>query len=338
MSSGDDIQAGEVTTAESTTDLLAAIPSEGDVDFNGDIILRVGPQPGALRPRHKVDGIMGVGANGTRTFRSAGGTGVVGIGAPNGGTGVRGIGSAHSQDTGPGNGGIGVHGLGGQGLVRGGQPDGAQGIVGQGGRAGDDDKGESRSLNGPGAVVFAGGIDPKTIDPAANLGLYAHGGDGISVTRISERTGILAPHGPRYAGPGVVGRGGDFRSDAGQPGGPLLSAPASSGAGVVGLTAEATLTAPNPYAFADNAGVYGRSVSGSGVSGDSVDGPGATFSSAKAAQIHLIPMSLTPPDPNRRVAGQGGDLLAVIDSEQRCSLWFCVRTGDGSSAQWKQIA
>jgi len=44
MASGDDIEAGRITAGESTTDLIAQRPSEGDVDFNGDIIFRVGPQ------------------------------------------------------------------------------------------------------------------------------------------------------------------------------------------------------------------------------------------------------------------------------------------------------
>ena len=50
MSSGDEIEAGRITTAESTTDLVGALPSERDVDFNGDVILRVGPEPGRLSP------------------------------------------------------------------------------------------------------------------------------------------------------------------------------------------------------------------------------------------------------------------------------------------------
>ena len=41
MSSGDEIEAGRITTAESTTDLLGAVPSEQDVDFNGMVILPV---------------------------------------------------------------------------------------------------------------------------------------------------------------------------------------------------------------------------------------------------------------------------------------------------------
>jgi hypothetical protein len=48
MGSGDDIQAGRATTAESTTDILGAVPSERDVDFNGTVILRAGPQAGTL--------------------------------------------------------------------------------------------------------------------------------------------------------------------------------------------------------------------------------------------------------------------------------------------------
>ena len=64
MGSGDDIEAGRVTTAESTTDILGAVPSEHDVDFNGIVILRVAPQPGELKPNITLDGVHGVGHNG----------------------------------------------------------------------------------------------------------------------------------------------------------------------------------------------------------------------------------------------------------------------------------
>jgi hypothetical protein len=65
MGSGYDIRAGRVTTAESTTDMLGAVPSEHDVDFNGVAILRATPQPGLLAPSHNLDGIHGVGHSGT---------------------------------------------------------------------------------------------------------------------------------------------------------------------------------------------------------------------------------------------------------------------------------
>jgi hypothetical protein len=74
-----------VTTAESTTDVLGAVPSEQDVDFNGTVILRAAPQPGLLEPTHALDGIHGVGHS---DVISPGGTGVVGFGGLRQGTGL----------------------------------------------------------------------------------------------------------------------------------------------------------------------------------------------------------------------------------------------------------
>jgi hypothetical protein len=85
MGSGDDVRAGRVTTAESTTDVLGAVPSEQDVDFNGTVILRAAPQPGLLEPTHALDGIHGVGHSDVIT---PGGTGVVGFGGLRQGTGL----------------------------------------------------------------------------------------------------------------------------------------------------------------------------------------------------------------------------------------------------------
>lgn len=136
MGSGDDIEAGRVTTAESTTDLLGAVPSEQDVDFNGVVFLRVAPQPGELKPNITVDGIHGVGHNGRPPIATPGGRGVVGFGGPNQGTGIVGLGGSAE-----GGGGIGVHGAGGDMggfltfFVKGEPP--GTGILGQGGRMDD---------------------------------------------------------------------------------------------------------------------------------------------------------------------------------------------------------
>jgi hypothetical protein len=47
MASGDDIEAGRITAAEETTDLIAQIPTgDNPPPFAGDVIFRVGPQQG----------------------------------------------------------------------------------------------------------------------------------------------------------------------------------------------------------------------------------------------------------------------------------------------------
>jgi hypothetical protein len=36
--------------------------------------------------------------------------------------------------------------------------------------------------------------------------------------------------------------------------------------------------------------------------------------------------------------GRGGDLLALMDDQRQCALWFCIRAEDGSdAAQWAQV-
>ena len=62
MSSGNNIQAGRITTGESTTDLVGALPDQPDVPFNGPTILRVGPQQNSfVAPSQQLDGIWGIG-------------------------------------------------------------------------------------------------------------------------------------------------------------------------------------------------------------------------------------------------------------------------------------
>lgn len=113
MASGDDVETGRVTTGESTTDVVGERPSELDVDFNGPVIFRVGPNLGRQRPDKTLDGIHGLGTNGSVGL---GGTGVVGFGGPRKGSGVVGLGSASRN----GSGGTGVVGVGGDGNTMGG--------------------------------------------------------------------------------------------------------------------------------------------------------------------------------------------------------------------------
>ena len=90
MSSGDDIQAGRVTGADSITDLAG---EDGDTGFSGDVILRVGANVND-RPFHTLDGIRALGWSGIPNFGpgpKGGGTGVVGVGGPVGGIGLIGV-------------------------------------------------------------------------------------------------------------------------------------------------------------------------------------------------------------------------------------------------------
>src|SRR5215813_1681597 len=112
MASGDDIQAGRITAAEQTTDLIAQIPTGNNPPpFDGEVIFRVSPQQaGVTRPHQTLHAILGKGDNGPGN--SPGGAGVTGIGGPNQGTGV--IGKGGADDPVFGSGGIGVSGKGGR--------------------------------------------------------------------------------------------------------------------------------------------------------------------------------------------------------------------------------
>lgn len=313
MGSGDDIEAGRVTTAESTTDLLGAVPSEQDVDFNGTVILRVAPQPGELKPNVTVDGIHGVGHNGLPPIATPGGSGVVGFGGPNQGTGVAGFGGG-----GKGGGGTGVRGAGGDmgGFLTffvNGEPPGT-GVVGQGGRM-DDEFNSSRFSHGAGVVAIAGGSNKAipALSETGSVGVYAQGAEAD----VRERTidNVQTTVGPMAPGPGVLGRGGV----------PVPRKEEPVAAGVIGLAGD---TAIPSISESGNIGVYGAGPTGvrgrgesigveglssaTGVSGQGVGGPGVngvgrpgvlgsaadgssrggTFASRGSAQIQLVPQRL----------------------------------------------
>src|SRR5881409_1930882 len=103
MATGTNVVAGKSTTSEDTTEIVADAPSP-TIDFTGSLILKVGPQAGALSPRHDVTGIESTGSNGGGggpITTGAGGVGVSGHGGPGSraknvdpGVGVIGVGGA----------------------------------------------------------------------------------------------------------------------------------------------------------------------------------------------------------------------------------------------------
>jgi hypothetical protein len=351
MSSGDDIEAGRITSGESTTHLIAAIPSEKDVDFNGDVIFQVGPQQGELRPNHTIHAILGLGTNGV--LPSPGGTGVMGFGGPNQGTGVFGLGGGSGGGSGGnGSGGIGVHGRGGSGMSFGiaGPVDPGPGALAEGGTQ--DKFDTKRRPNGAGVVATAGGKNAPGFMTTGNVGVFGQGGDGVETT-VSDN-GVLTKAGPQNPGAGIIGAGGISTSDVGVLNGPQV--PIGSGAaGVIGVAGGVTL----PLATATaNVGVFGAAIKGAGVSGNSDLGVGVrgesggsvgvvgvstkdragVFESRALAQIRLVPLNI--PTPQGNVPGKGGDLLATQDPRERnvCHLWFCALEGDAGTAVWVQVA
>lgn len=212
MSSGDDIQAGRITTAESTTDLVGAIPSERDVDFNGNVILRVGPQRGELGPNHTLDGIHGLASNGP--VPSPGGAGVVGFGGPNHGTGVVGLGGASGGSSGgQGSGGTGVFGKGGDGISFGfeGPINPGTGVHGQGGEP--DPLADPPMSGGIGVLGVAGGPTDGVIgvsNAVDHNGVFGFNTSGNGVGGVSGAAGKSGVFGFNAAGDGVVGMSGMF--------------------------------------------------------------------------------------------------------------------------------
>ncbi|WP_345335808.1 hypothetical protein [Actinomadura viridis] len=340
VSSGDEIEAGRTTTAESTTYLIGAIPSEQDVDFNGTAILHVRPQDGDLRPKNTLHGIQGVGSNPIPPGGVQGGTGVIGQGGLNRGTGVHAV---------AGGGGTGLHAQGGAGGVTSSitQHRAGPGLRSQGGTVDIDFLTEDdRSPQGPGVIASAGGSSqiPKPAE-TGNVGVFGQGADAVAHTRRVDSTSPPILLGPEYAGAGILGRGGINRGNNGDPDAPVVDL-GGGAAGVVGISGGTPM--PTPQQFRDmgvlgvsstSSGVSGVSDSGPGVSGDSTEDRGGTFGSVKAPQLHLRPHDARSPSD---VGGtpMPGDFLVTQTTNERgdkiASLYFCTSTSPGIS--WIKLA
>ena len=369
MGSGDGIQAGRVTTAESTTDVLGAVPSEQDVDFNGTVILRAAPQPGLLEPTHGLDGIHGVGHS---DVILPGGTGVVGFGGLRQGTGMAGVGGGLN-----GQGGIGVHGHGGSASEP--EVDPGAGMVAQGGMI--NEINVRGRFHGAGVIALSGGADKAIplLTDTGSVGVYAQGADAEIAT--VDIQGVPTVVGPSAPGPGVLGRGGV----------PIPRKEEPVAAGVIGLAGD------NPIPLiseSGNVGVYGTGPTGvrgigprsgveglsnfMGVSGQGVHGPGVNgvghpgvvgsavddssrggeFVSKRAAQVRLIPQRLQQRIPNQVTvtptaipvasapalprSGLAGDLMVVEmeteDKQHVSRLWLCVQSGTTTRrARWSEV-
>lgn len=241
MASGDDIQAGRITAAEETTDLIAQIPTADDPPpFNGDVIFRVSPQQaGETKPSQTLNAIWGKGGNGL--VPSPGGTGVTGIGSPNQGTGVVGRGGGDDQ----GQGGIGVHGKGGAipGLTFGLVNPGA-GVLGQGGLQ-DDLSNVTGQPHAAGIIGIAGSESFPSFQTIGGAGVFGQGASAERKTvSIDGQPGVSGPDKP---GPGILGRGALQNLDGSPNGNPSV--------GVIGLAGDVQFP---PFSEASNAGIYGR--------------------------------------------------------------------------------
>ncbi|MCC6173897.1 MAG: hypothetical protein IT305_01230 [Chloroflexi bacterium] len=311
-SSGDDIEAGRLNYAESTTVVQGDRPSELDVPFNGLAVFEAGPRRDDRRPNGPVSGVLGRGWNGNGVSGSSTpGAGVVGIGAPNRGPGLVGLGGGHRISStflgSPGN--LGEEGLGGTGAIGIGGPGDASfdpshgdataevpsrpgaGMVGQGGTAffrapiaGSPDPGIG---NGPGVVGIAGGrrrppeadLTQADLAATANVGVVGFGGDGPKPVSVG---GPFV--GPQSAGAGMLGVGGV----ATEPG----TSSRLGGPGVVGVAGTAVVPADGTLPEVGVAGisstgfgVSGASVIQAGVSGTPASGPGVAGGSTSGVGV-----------------------------------------------------
>jgi hypothetical protein len=267
-SSGDDVEAGRINAAESTTVFAAQRPSELDQPFNGLWTLSAGPNWGDQHPDQTVNGVLGIGWNGERDATAQeGGAGVVGAGSPNRGIGVVGLGGGvvvsppalGAQSEGDvkavGVGGIGVSGIGGAGSPT---PPPL-------------DAGEYAAPSVPGAgVVGTGGVSlfptnppppPAGSPPSAITGPVGNGPGvvGRAGGRGTTITPALAQAELRMAANvGVAGFGGPAKVAASVPGG--FIGPESPGVGVLGIGGVNGSSPPDDVGGAGVVGVEGGSV------------------------------------------------------------------------------
>lgn len=319
-------------------------------------------------PSNLFHGIVGTGHSGggpSNPGGTPGAAGVIGRGGTNEGTGLLGLGGGTPDPRYAGFGGIGVHGLGGSQrsifAVPGVAP--GAGLVGQGGRQPDVGN-TQRAPHAAGVIGIGGGIgEGKDVLPAHTLaetggaGVYAQGAEALlTLTGGTNDDPGAVPSGPLDPGAGVLGRGGVPIP----PRGPVA-------AGVIGLAGGAPIPG---LSETGNSGVYGAGTTGvfghgpTGVRGQSDVGPGVhgvadsgrggMFESAASAQIRLVPQDLRDTFPSATnvtataipgeregvvlpKSGQGGDLIALMDDQRRCNLWFCVQGENGGPAEWAQV-
>jgi hypothetical protein len=334
MSSGDEMEAGKITTAENITDLVGARPSNSNDDFSGEVIFRVGPHAKlTLTPRKSLDGIYGIATSGLNQL--PGGTGVVGFGGYNEGTGVRG----HGGESYAGGGGTGVHGIGGRG---------SQYSL------------ASTSFRPPGiGVLGIGGDVPTGAPPKMPGGIGVQGvaggpADGVvGISNAKDKSGVYgfnsyhnlfvgAAYGVfgRCDAPAGAGVGADSKSGVGVRGrsgendGVVGLSDANDKSGVFGFNSKQD----GGYAF----GVFGRcdAPQGAGVSGrnDAENGDAVSGYSPKGYGGHFTggraPLRL---DPSSTLGAPtaGSHLRGEFFVDGNGELFYCK--ADGNPGAWFRV-
>jgi hypothetical protein len=328
--SGQDMEAGRTNRAENRTIIWAQRESDGD--FDGDAIFIVEAAGDIEDDDFKLvnDGIA---VHGVRASGTGSGAGVLGLNrrhpVDQPGEELSPIDIAHTHS-------VGVFGKGATGVV--GQGD-LRGVADQhivdGRGVGIIGRGDHGLVSAPGVVGFAGGVTGETID--SGTGVFGQGGIGVSGQGM-RGPGVKGTGSPEEAG--VLGIGGKEHTDQ-----------AKQGPGVVGIGHGNEVSVA--FASAVETGVFG--LGQDGVKGVGIGGRGGVFQSDRAAQVHLVPaqgpqmpeqVSFIPTvaaDPGRAGAplprtGRAGDLVSVVDDRGRCTLWFCVQSGEERApARWSQV-
>lgn len=204
---------------------------------------------------------------------------------------------------------------------------GGAGIIGAAMRGGTGIVGASVSSLGNPLVTFAPVDDPAD---GSGTGVFGTSGEGTGV-RGSSREG----NGGEFRSERGVGASGESDSGNGVRGKGVVGVEGvGSSVGVVGRGSE-EFDVETGVVGKGTVGVHGEAPleGGTGVVGQGERG--GVFKS-RLAQIRLFPLTFRTPVGN--ISGEAGDLVATQGAEDECSLWFCVRSGDASTAKWKQIA
>jgi hypothetical protein len=349
LSDGDSIQAGHITTAYTTTDVVAEQQKEGfggfgRKDFLGNVIFRVGPTNNnseGLEPGGPLDGIQGAG--------NRGGSGLVGVGAyyvsdQSSGTGVLGFGgppSPFSQVSSPA--GVGVKG------VAGGEADGVVGATNAQSKSGvfgfnavSSEKTDVAGYGVFGRCDTVGGAGVAA-ESQHGVGSRSHSAENDGVVGLSDaesKSGVFGFNTKQQGtGYGVFGRcdasnGAGVEAESGHGVGVrghsrlndaiVGLSDANSRSGVYGFN-----SSPKGVAF----GVFGRadSAGGAGVAGASEKGYGGSFRGGQA------PMRLQPSD-SQGAPATGARLTGEFYVDSVGDLYFCKTGGVGTAAKWVKLA
>jgi hypothetical protein len=206
----------------------------------------------------------------------------------------------------------------------------------------------------PGVFGFGGEAGGPDGDLQGGSGLIGLGGRASIVTPNAPGPGVYgigAQNGTiQSSGAGVIGISGGHSVNPLAPELPAFSE--TRNVGVFGIaTSGAFLT--NPMTV----GVRGQTDFGIGVHGVATGiGRGGVFVSKHSAQVQLAPYDLQAPlpaptpiqpeaipterdsGPSLPKDGLSGDLMAVLDDQRQCTLWFCVRgRAEKAVAQWAQV-